>query len=213
MRFVFLGPPGVGKGTQAERFSAAHNIPHIATGDLLRSAIADARPVGLKAKSYIEAGRLVPDQVIIELMNDRIQAPDAKSGYVLDGFPRTIAQGKALCALLEKNQLTLDRVLYFSLDDDTLMERIVGRRSCPVCHAIYHMRYRSPEQDGICDECGAALVQRKDDVPETVAERLSVYKTETAPLIAYYEKKSILTEIKADQPPEIVAEKIEQAIH
>jgi len=211
MRFVFLGPPGVGKGTQAARFSARHRIPHIATGDLLRSAISNSTPLGLKAKSYIEVGKLVPDQVIIELMDGRIQADDAHSGYVLDGFPRTIAQGKALSEILKQNHVALDRVLYFSLDDETLMERIVGRRSCPACHAIYHVRYRPPEKAGLC-ACGASLIQRKDDVPETVAERLSVYKRETAPLIAYYQKENLLVEIKADQPPEVVAETIEQAI-
>lgn len=211
MRFVFLGPPGVGKGTQAARFSKQHRIPHIATGDLLRSAMADKTPLGLKAKSYIEKGKLVPDPVIIELMNDRIQAPDALSGYVLDGFPRTIAQGKALSDLLDRNQVGLDGVLYFSLDDETLMERIVGRRTCAKCHAIYHVRYRPPEVEGVC-VCGAALVQRKDDLPETVAERLLVYKNKTAPLIAYYEKAGLLMEIEAHLAPEIVAEKIEKAV-
>lgn len=212
MRFVFLGPPGVGKGTQAARFSERHRFLHIATGDILRTAIADGSAVGLKAKSYIEGGRLVPDEVIIELMNDRIKSPDAQSGYILDGFPRTLAQARAFSEVLSQNRVTLDRVLYFSLDDETLMERIVGRRTCPACHAIYHVRYRPPQTEGLC-RCGTALMQRKDDVPETVAERLSVYRSETAPLIAYYEKEDVLTEIKADASPEDVAKKIEEVIH
>lgn len=212
MRFVFLGPPGVGKGTQAGRFSERHELPHIATGDLLRTAIADGTSVGLKAKTYIEAGRLVPDQVIIELMKERIQSSDAKSGYILDGFPRTIVQAKALTEVLSQNEETLDRVFYFSLDDETLMERIVGRRICPSCHAIYHVRYRPPKREGLC-HCGTALLQRKDDVSETVAQRLSVYKNETAPLIAYYENEGVLTEIKADRSADDVTEEIEGLLH
>lgn len=211
MRFVFIGPPGVGKGTQASRFCERHKIPHIATGDLLRYAIAQKTDVGLKAKIYIEAGKLVPDQVIIELMNNRIGASDARLGYVLDGFPRTIAQGEALGEVLSQNNLKLDRVLYFLLDDTTLMARILGRRSCPSCHRVYHLLYSPPSRDGFCD-CGAPLVQREDDTVETVTQRLLVYRSETAPLIAYYERQGILTEIQADGPLEVVSEKIERVL-
>ncbi len=211
MRFVFLGPPGVGKGTQAARFSERHKLPHIATGDLLRVAMKEDTSVGLKAKSFIEKGRLVPDEVIIALMEDRIQAPDAKSGYILDGFPRTIAQAKALSEILIRNGIALDRVFYFSLGDETLMERIVGRRTCPDCHAIYHVSYYPPEKEGLC-HCGGVLFQRKDDVPETVAERLAVYKDETSPLITYYKNEHILTEINADQSVERIAENLQKVI-
>jgi len=211
MRFVFLGPPGVGKGTQAARFSERHKLPHIATGDLLRVAIRNGSSVGLKAKSFIENGRLVPDEVIIELMNDRIRVSDAKSGYILDGFPRTIAQAKALSEVLMQNGVALNRVFYFSLDDKTLMERIVGRRICPDCHAIYHVTYHPPEKEGFC-HCGGVLFQRKDDVPETVAQRLAVYKDETAPLITYYKNEHILTEINADQSVADIAKNLQQVV-
>ncbi len=207
MRLVFLGPPGVGKGTQASLFSESHNIPHVATGDLLRTAISKRTKVGLEASGYIESGKLVPDQVVIQLMIDRLGDPDAQSGYILDGFPRTIAQGESLSAVLEKKNASLDHVLYFSLDDKTLMERIVGRRSCPSCNAIYHVTHRKPTQEGVC-KCGSALVQRKDDRPETVSRRLDVYKEETAPLISYYREQSILTEIKADGPFDAISKEI-----
>lgn len=212
MRFVFIGPPGVGKGTQASRFCERHKIPHIATGDLLRSAISQKNDLGLKAKSYIDAGKLVPDQVIIELMNNRIGASDARLGYVLDGFPRTITQGEALCEALSQNGLSLDRVFYFFLDDPTLMARILGRRSCPNCHRVYHLLYSPPSRDGFCDYCGTPLVQREDDTVETVTQRLLVYKNETAPLIAYYKRQGLLTEIQADGPLEVVSEKIERVL-
>ncbi len=211
MRFVFLGPPGVGKGTQAARFSERHKLPHIATGDLLRAAIKAGTSVGLKAKSFIEGGRLVPDEVIIELMNDRIRASDAKAGYILDGFPRTITQAKALSDVLSQNGVALDRVFYFSLSEETLMERIVGRRTCPACHAIYHITHHPPEKEGLC-HCGGVLLQRKDDVPKTVAERLTVYKNETAPLIAYYKNENILTEINADRSVDDIAENLKQLV-
>ena len=207
MRLIFLGPPGVGKGTQAAYFSRRYNLPHIATGDLLRTALSKKSALGLKAKAYMESGRLVPDQIIIELMGNRLKEPDARPGYILDGFPRTMAQGRALSEVLDQNGSAIDRVLYFSLDDEFLMERIVGRRSCPACHAIYHVVFRKPEQDGFC-RCGAPLVQRKDDRPETVTERLAVYHNETAPLIAYYKEQNILTEIHADAALEKVSEAV-----
>ncbi len=212
MKVVFLGPPGVGKGTQASRFSKNHQIPHIATGDLLRTAITNKTEVGLKASSFIEAGHLVPDNVIIQLMNERLDSPDAEEGYVLDGFPRTIAQGKALDKLLEEKGSGLDRVIYFSLDELTLKERIVGRRSCPSCHSVYHTTFKKPDLEGVCS-CGAALVQRKDDSAETVTKRLAVYRDETAPLIDYYKNQGVLlTEIKADGSLDDVAELLEGVI-
>lgn len=209
MKVVFLGPPGVGKGTQASRFSGCHHLPHVATGDLLRNAIAEKTEVGLKASSFIDAGHLVPDDVIIHLMHDRLEAQDAASGYVLDGFPRTIAQGRALTKMLEKKKDHLDRVIYFALDEATLKERIIGRRSCPSCHSIYHVIYRQPPQEGLC-VCGAALIQRRDDTEETVANRLAVYGRETEPLITYYKEQGLLTEIKADGNLDEVAELLER---
>lgn len=209
MKVVFLGPPGVGKGTQAARFSERHHLPHIATGDLLRKALAEKTEVGLKARSFIEAGHLVPDDVIIQLMIDRLEAPDAASGYILDGFPRTIAQAKALTRVLEEKGVQLDRVVYFSLDDAILKERIVGRRSCPSCHTIYHVIYRRPPHEGLC-ACGNELIQRKDDTEETVAKRLIVYREETEPLIAYYKTQGLLTQIDAGGTLDEVAESLER---
>ncbi len=209
MKVVFLGPPGVGKGTQATRFSKNHGLPHIATGDLLRVAISKKTEVGLEAKAFIAKGQLVPDHVIIQLMSKRFQLPDAALGYVLDGFPRTITQGKALADILSNDGAQLDRVIYFSLEDDALKERIVGRRSCPSCHSIYHLRYRTPPKDGLCGACGTALMQRDDDKIETVEARLAVYQNETAPLIAYYKALGLLTEIDASGNLDEVAELVE----
>ncbi len=209
MRLIFLGPPGVGKGTQAARFSERHDIVHIATGDLLRTAISEKTEVGLKAKDFIEAGHLVPDEVIIQLMKDRLQASDVQSGYVLDGFPRTLAQGKALSDLLKQNGSSIDRVICFYLDEAILLERIVGRRTCPSCHSVYHLRYRKPETDGFC-RCGTALIKRTDDTAETVTERVAVYNNETATLIAYYKGQGLLTEVNADRALDAVSEAVEQ---
>ncbi len=208
MRFVFLGPPGVGKGTQSSIIAKKLGIPHIATGDILRKAILDKTDIGLKAKAYINAGKLVPDEVIIQVMNDRLKEPDAKSGYILDGYPRTIAQGDALAIQLLASGKKLDQVVYLVLSDEVLVERISGRRVCPSCKTVYHLIYSKPEKEGEC-KCGVPLVQRKDDHENTVRNRLSVYKRETAPLIEYYKKLKLLLEINAEGSLGLVNEKIE----
>ncbi len=208
MRLVFLGPPGVGKGTQAAKLSKQQVIPHIATGDILRKEMSLQSPIGVKAKSYIDAGQLVPDELIIQMMNERIRQEDARSGYILDGFPRTINQGDALTKALGEDGVKIDRVLYFYLDDAALVARISGRRSCPSCQSVYHVVYDKPKNDGIC-ACGSPLIQRKDDNPETVKKRLSVYKDETAPLIAYYKDQGLLAEVLADGDLDQVAGKVD----
>lgn len=210
MRLVFLGPPGVGKGTQAERLSKEYRIPHIATGDMLRTAIAKKTPVGLEAKSYIDAGKLVPDDVIINLVAERLKEADTATGYILDGFPRTIKQAEALSEILKKNHQAIDRVLYFYLNEEELVKRIAGRRSCPACQKVYHTLFNPPLEEGTCS-CGTALVQRKDDRPETVKARLVVYQNETAPLIEHYRAQGLLSQIDADAGVEAVTGRVKEA--
>src|SRR5581483_7492998 len=210
MRLVFLGPPGVGKGTQAAKLSKEHAVPHIATGDILRAAMARKTPVGLEAKSYIDSGKLVPDDVIINIIRERMSEPDTKKGYILDGFPRTIKQGEALSKMLDQNREKIDRVIYFYLNEDELVKRIAGRWSCPACQKVYHTINNPPKKEGIC-ECGTALIQRKDDRPETVKERLAVYRKETSPLIQYYEGQGLLSKVEADGTVDEVSEKVENA--
>jgi adenylate kinase len=211
MRLVFLGPPGVGKGTQAEKLSKEYRIPHIATGDMLRTAMAKKTPVGLEAKSYIDAGKLVPDDVIINLVAERLKEPDTAAGYILDGFPRTIKQAEALSEILKKNRQGIDRVLYFDLNEEELVKRIAGRRSCPACQKVYHTSFNPPPQEGTCS-CGTALVQRKDDRPETVKARLAVYQNETAPLIQHYREQGLLSQIDADAGVEDVTGRVKKAV-
>ena len=210
MRYVFLGAPGAGKGTQAHFFSRRYKIPHIATGDLLRKALREGTTLGLNAKTYIDAGKLVPDSVIIDLMRDRLLELDAQEGCILDGFPRTLAQGEALSALLKDCDQEIDQVLYFLLDETVLLNRIIGRRSCPSCQSVYHIVYDPPKRKGFC-ECGIALIQRKDDRPETVKARLESYRRETLPLVAYYRKKGILVEVEAGAEMEYVRKAVETA--
>ncbi len=196
MRLLFLGAPGVGKGTQAEVLSRHYDLPHIAMGDIIREAMRKGTPVGLEAKAYVEKGQLVPDEVIIKVIRERLKEGDAKKGYILDGFPRTIRQGEALTEILEQEDAKIDHVVNFFVDEETLVKRISGRRSCPSCGKVYHLVYRPPACEGQCD-CGVDLIQRKDDRPETVKSRLGVYKNETLPLIEYYEKKGDLQNIEA----------------
>lgn len=210
MRLVFLGPPGVGKGTQAAKLSKEYHLPHIATGDILRTAMLKKTPVGLEAKSYIDSGKLVPDDVIINIIRERLKEPDTKKGYILDGFPRTIKQGEALSKMLDQNREKIDRVIYFHLNEDELVKRIAGRWGCPSCQKVYHTVNKPPKRDGVC-ECGATLVQRKDDRPETVKERLAVYRNETSPLIQYYEDQGLLSKIEASGTVDEVSKKVEGA--
>ncbi len=195
MRLIFLGSPGVGKGTQAKRMSKEFKIPHIATGDMLRMAIIKGEPIGLEAKSYVDSGKLVPDDLVIRIVQARLVENDMQDGFILDGFPRTKEQAEALAKMGEGH--LIDRVLYFYLEEAELVLRLSGRRSCVKCYQIYHTKYRLPRQEGICDDCGSVLMQRKDDQPETVIERLNVFMKETAPLIQYYEKRGYLSQIDA----------------
>ncbi len=193
MRLVFLGAPGVGKGTQAEMVATTFAIPKISTGDLLRTGVAQKTPLGLEAQQYMTRGELVPDNVVIGLVEEKVAS--CEKGFILDGFPRTVLQADALSAILQKQEAALDRVMYFVIPREEVVKRLSGRRSCSACSAVYHVDYVPPRQEGRCDECGASLVQRNDDKRETVESRLTVYEEQTSPLIDYYKRKNLLAEL------------------
>jgi adenylate kinase len=193
MRLLLLGPPGAGKGTQAERIAAKYRIPHLSTGDMLREAVAANTEIGRQAKSIMDAGRLVPDDVMIRLVAERIAQPDCARGFILDGFPRTLAQAEALDRLLEERGLELDLVVEIAVDDEALIERISGRFACARCGAGYHDRFKQPKVPGMCDACGSReFLRREDDNAATVRARLEAYHAQTAPLLPYYRDKGLL---------------------
>lgn len=188
MKLILLGAPGAGKGTQAERLCKKLNIPTISTGNILRAAIKNGTPTGLKAKAFMDEGKLVPDEVIIGIITERLAEEDCKNGYILDGVPRTIAQAEAL----EKSGIKFDAVVALDVPDEVIMERMSGRRVCEKCGSSYHVVNLPPKQEGVCDQCGGKLVQRKDDTPETVKNRLEVYRKETKPLEDFYAERGLL---------------------
>ena len=195
MNLILLGAPGAGKGTQAEKICEKYNIPAVSTGNIIREALKNGTDMGLKAKSYIDAGALVPDDVVIGIIKERLAEDDCKDGFILDGFPRTIPQAEAL----DKMGITIDKVVDIEVPDDKIAKRLSGRRVCPTCGASYHLEYKKPAQDGICDACGSELVQRKDDKPETVLDRLKVYHEQTEPLKGYYEKSNKLVIVEGQE--------------
>ena len=207
MRLVFLGAPGVGKGTQAKRLSKQYGVPQVATGDILRSAISKETVEGKEAKSYVDSGRLVPDELVIRIVRARLLEDDMRGGFVLDGFPRTQEQADALSEM----GVSIDRVLYFYLDEEILVSRIAGRRTCSKCSEIYNIYSHPPKVEGVCDLCGLSLVHRKDDNADVVKARLIVYQKETAPLIAYYEKQGCLSRIDANGSMEEVDRRLKDA--
>ena len=198
LRIVLLGPPGAGKGTHAKILSERYEIPHISTGDILRSQIQKQTPLGERAKSFIDSGKLVPDNLVIEMVQERLRNDDVKNGFILDGFPRTADQATALDQILDKAKMPLHFVLQFDTSEEVIVDRLSGRRACSHCGANYHVRNIPPKKEGICDLCGRSLIQRKDDEPETVRKRLKVYQEQTAPLIDYYKKKRVLVEVSGD---------------
>ena len=212
MRIVLLGPPGAGKGTQAKKIADQYGIVHISTGDLFRDNIKNQTPLGQKAKAYMDAGNLVPDELVIALVEDRISKDDCQKGYLLDGFPRTVAQASALSDFTEQASKPLDFALSIEVPEEKLIDRIVGRRVCPNCGASYHVTFNTPKKDGICDRCGSTLTQRKDDTEATVKNRLDVYNKETAPLIDYYRCKDILVTVNGDQDVNVVTDEIFKAL-
>ena len=191
MNLILLGAPGAGKGTQAEILSAKLGIPTISTGNILRAAVKAGTPIGLQAKSYMDAGKLVPDEVIIGIIEERLAEPDCADGFILDGVPRTIAQAEAL----EEHGIRFDAVLSLEIADSVIEERMTGRRTCHSCGATYHVKAAPPKQEGICDKCGGPLEQRKDDQPETVKHRLEVYHNETEPLKDFYQAHGVLKSV------------------
>ncbi|GAB6877304.1 adenylate kinase [Thermaerobacter litoralis] len=200
MRWIFLGPPGAGKGTQAARLAERAGVPQIATGDMFRAAVREGTPLGLEAKRYMDAGQLVPDEVTLGLVRERLAQPDCRAGFLLDGFPRTVAQAEGLKDVLAGLGVRLDGVLYFDVPDAVVVERLSGRRVCPACGATYHVRFDPPRVEGRCDRCGAELVQRADDREETVRQRLAVYREQTEPLVRYYREAGLLHTVEADRP-------------
>ena len=195
MKIVLLGPPGAGKGTQAKSISNRYSIPHISTGDIFRKNISEETPLGIEAKQYIDNGQLVPDEVTINMVKDRLTWEDCKNGYLLDGFPRTVAQAEALQEFLESRDEKLDTALCIEVPSSFILERMTGRRVCLSCGASYHIKFNSPAVDGVCDVCGDNIIQRKDDVEETVKERLDVYERQTQPLIDFYKEKKLLSTV------------------
>ena len=195
MRLVFLGPPGVGKGTQAENVSTSKDIPHVSSGDLLREAVETKTETGLKAKGYIEKGLLVPDELVVKVVVGKITAECCKSGFILDGFPRNLSQAEILDETLNELGEKIDKVFYFTASEDVIIKRLAGRRICKSCGAHYHEVFKPPVKDKVCDECGAELQQRNDDKPETVSTRLKVYREQTEELIDYYRVSGGLVEI------------------
>lgn len=200
MKLILLGPPGAGKGTQAKMLTEKYSIPQISTGDILRAAVKAGTPMGLKAKQYMDAGGLVPDEVVVGIVRDRLQEADCRNGFILDGFPRTVAQADALRANLEEMHKELDRVVSLAVDAEALVERLTGRRTCRQCGRGYHIKFDPPRQPDVCDACGGGLFQRDDDREETIRKRLQVYEKQTAPLISYYRQAGLLLELDGMQP-------------
>ena len=208
MKLILLGAPGAGKGTQAEILCRELNIPTISTGNILRAAIKNGTPTGLKAKSFMDAGQLVPDEVIIGIITERLAEDDCGNGYILDGVPRTIAQAEAL----EKAGIVFDCVLSLEISDEEIEERMEGRRFCHSCGATYHIHNAPPKREGVCDKCGGALEQRDDDKPETVKHRLEVYHTETEPLKAFYAQRGVLRQVDNQPTIEATTQAVLQAL-
>lgn len=207
MRLVLLGPPGSGKGTQAARLAQVLGVPRISTGDILRRNVAQGTDLGKQAKTFMESGKLVPDELVIAMTAERLKEPDARKGFILDGFPRTIAQAEALSRLTP-----LDAVVNLFLEPEELVKRSVGRRICPNCESVYHVLTNPPRKEGICDKCGTGLVTRPDDREEVVRTRIETYERQTAPLIQYYKDRGILREVYASGMIDEISERVQESL-
>lgn len=213
MRVVFVGPPGVGKGTQAQRLAERRGMVKISTGDVLREAVRQATPLGVRAKAFMDAGSLVPDDLVIGMLSERLVGDDTGRGYLLDGFPRTIAQAEALGKMLERRGEVLDLVVAFEAAPEVIVDRLSGRRSCPRCGKVYHVRFDPSPAGARCGACGAELVQREDDREATIRRRLKVYEEETAPLLAYYHDRGLLVRVDGTAPIDAVAARVDEALN
>ncbi|GAA0418735.1 MAG: adenylate kinase [Bacillota bacterium] len=212
MNLILMGLPGAGKGTQAEKINEKYNIPHISTGDMFRLAIKEGTDLGKKAKEYMDQGELVPDEVTIGIVRERLGKDDCKNGFLLDGFPRTIAQAEALQDLLQDMDQSIDYVLHVDVPEEKLVERLTGRRICPTCGATYHVVYNPPKEDGVCDKDGSQLIQRDDDKADTVKTRLSVNMEQTKPLLDFYEDRGYLVTVNGDKDIDEVFQDIQSKI-
>lgn len=212
MKIILMGPPGAGKGTQAEFLTKELNIPHISTGDMFRKAIKESTPLGVEAKRYIDSGKLVPDEVTVGIVKERLAQSDCRAGFLLDGFPRTVPQADALEKTLEELNVKLDKVINIVVERKALLERLTGRRVCKGCGATYHVVYNPSAQKDQCEKCGAELYQRSDDSETIVGHRLNVYEQQTAPLIDYYQKKGLLLNIEGNDSVGTVTQNIITAL-
>ncbi len=208
MNLILLGPPGAGKGTQAQMIVERFRIPQVSTGDILRKAVKEGSPLGKEAKTFMDKGQLVPDKVVIGIIDERLREPDCGLGFILDGFPRTIVQAEALQPILAKIGKSIDHVINIEVDPEELIRRLTGRRTCKDCGAMFHILFQPTRQEGICDRCGGTLYQRDDDKEETIRTRLKEYERQTAPLIQYYRLKSTLRPIQGIGGPEQIFERI-----
>ena len=212
MRLVFLGAPGVGKGTQADKAAVQYGIRKISTGDLLREAVRNQTTLGLEAKAHMDQGRLVPDSVVIGLVREKLADPSHATGFILDGFPRTVPQAEALAKVLAERGLQLDRVVNFRVPREEIVKRLSGRRSCPKCQATYHVEFAPSKRGDLCERCGETLVQRSDDQREAIETRLRVYEDQTAPLITFYEKQRVLADLNGAEAVETVYRNLVKAL-
>lgn len=208
MKIVMLGAPGAGKGTQAKMIAEKYSIPHVSTGDIFRANIKEGTPLGLEAKSYMDQGKLVPDELTVKILLDRVAKDDCKNGYVLDGFPRTIPQAEVLKDALSKLNDKIDYAVNVDVPDENIVKRMSGRRACVTCGATYHIEHVPPKKEGICDKCGSELILRDDDKPETVLNRLKVYHDQTQPLIDFYNNEGVLREVNGTRDVKVVFEDI-----
>jgi len=208
MHIILMGPPGAGKGTQAEMLAKEYAIPHVSTGDIFRNAIKEGTEMGLKAKEYMDKGALVPDEVVVGIVKERLQMPDCAGGVLLDGFPRTLEQAEVLDEVLQELKMQIDAVINVEVAEDELVARLTGRRVCQKCNTTYHVKNNPPKVRNICDHCGGELYQRSDDTVETVKERLAVYNTQTMPIIDYYKRKGNYLSVDGSQPIDKVSKEI-----